>query len=83
MPNIAVICIDAVVFALTVLWLWQTLGRSPSKYRRERLAANLAQQFKKSNVDVRKYTDGRSVDELNADEIYILGKVLSPADHDR
>jgi hypothetical protein len=83
LPNIAVICIDAIVFALTVLWLGQTLGRSPSKYRRERLAPNLAQQFKKSNVDVGKYADGRSVDELSADEIYILGKVLSPASQDR
>ena len=76
LPNAVVICIDAIIFGLTILWLRQTLERSPAKYRRERLFPGLVQQFKKSKLDVRRYFDGRSVDELNADEIYILGKVL-------
>jgi hypothetical protein len=78
LPTSVVICIDAVVFGLTVLWLRQTLERTPDKYRRERSASGLVQQFKRSKIDVKRYSDGRSVDELNADEIHMLGKVLPP-----
>lgn len=78
MPNSIVICIDAVIFGLTLLWLRAALARSPAKYQRERLAPSLVQRFKRSQVDVGRHLDGRSVDELNADEIYVLGKVLPP-----
>jgi hypothetical protein len=81
LPTGVVICIDAVIFCLTILWLRQAIERSPVKYRRERLAPSLAQRFKKSKVDVGRYADGRSVDELTADEIHILGKVLPPTHH--
>jgi hypothetical protein len=78
MPNTVVICIDAVIFGLTLLWLRKALERSPAKYQREKLAPSLAQRFKRSQVDVGRYLDGRSVDELNADELCLLGKVLTP-----
>ncbi len=77
MPNIVVICIDAVIFGLTLLWLRKALERSPAKYQREKMAPSLVQRFKRSQVDVGRYLDGRSVDELNADEIYTLSKVLT------
>jgi 4Fe-4S binding domain len=78
MPTTVVICIDAVIFGLTLLWLRKALERSPVKYQREKLAPSLAQRFKRSQVDVGRYLDGRSVEELNADELYLLGKVLPP-----
>jgi len=78
MPTTAIICLDALIFGLTLLWLRKALDRSPVKYQREKLAPSLAQRFKKSPVDVGRYLDGRSVEELNADELYLLGKVLPP-----
>jgi hypothetical protein len=50
LPNAIVICIDTIIFCLTILWLQQPLERSPAKYRRERLSPGLAQQFKKSKI---------------------------------
>jgi 4Fe-4S binding domain len=79
LPNVGMICVDVVIFWLSALWLWQALERSPFKYRRESLASSLAQQFKELKIDVGRYSDGRSVDELNTDEICILGKVLPPS----
>jgi hypothetical protein len=79
LPPLAVICINVTVLSFSSIWLWQAIGRCPFKYRRESLAPGLIQQFKKSTIDVGKYCDGRSVEELNADEIYILAKVLTPS----
>lgn len=58
------------------LWLYRTWERSPSLYQREGLASRLRKQLKKLDLDVAKVLEGRSLDELNADEIYVLAKVL-------
>ncbi|MBE9064859.1 EF-hand domain-containing protein [cf. Phormidesmis sp. LEGE 11477] len=58
------------------LWLYRTWQRSPSLYRRESLASRLLKQLKKLDLDVAKALEGRSLDDLSADELYVLAKVL-------
>ncbi len=58
------------------LWLAQTWQRHPTLYQRESLASRLRKQLKKINLDTAKFLDGRSLDVLSADEVYVLAKIL-------
>ncbi|MGK7920418.1 MAG: 4Fe-4S binding protein, partial [Trichodesmium sp.] len=58
------------------LWLYRTWRRTPSRYQRESLATRLRKQLKKLNLDSAKFFEGRTIDELSSDEVYILAKVL-------
>lgn len=58
------------------LWLYRTWERSPAMYQRESLATRLRKQLHKMNLDVGKFLAGRSLDNLTADEVYVLAKIL-------
>ncbi len=58
------------------LWLYRTWQRTPSYYQRESIASRLRKQLKRLNLDSIKFLEGRSIDDLNTDEIYVLAKVL-------
>jgi hypothetical protein len=60
----------------STLWLYRTWGRSPETYSRESLASRLRKQLTKLQLDVSRFLDGRSLDSLNADEVYVLAKIL-------
>ncbi len=76
LPAYAMHAIDVLIIAVSTTWLWQTLARTPFKYRRESLAMGLVEQLRKLKVDVGQYFEGRSLDELRPDEIYVFSKVL-------
>ena len=61
------------------IWLYRTLGRSHEQYNRERLGNSLRRQLEKLNLDFSQILQGRSLKELNADELYVLAKVLPGA----
>ncbi|MEO0867494.1 MAG: EF-hand domain-containing protein [Cyanobacteria bacterium J06642_11] len=58
------------------LWLYRTWQRTPGLYQQEGLAVRLRKQLKKLHLDVGKFLEGRSLDELTASEVYVLAKVL-------
>jgi hypothetical protein len=58
------------------LWLVKTWGRSPEQYARERDGNFLRRQLSKLDINFSKFLDGRSLDQLNPDELYALAKVL-------
>ncbi|AFY37740.1 EF hand repeat-containing protein [[Leptolyngbya] sp. PCC 7376] len=60
----------------STLWLYRTWQRSNNRYNRESLAGRLRKQLRKLNLDTAQFLEGKSLDELNADEIYVLAKVL-------
>ncbi|MCP2730466.1 4Fe-4S binding protein [Symplocastrum sp. BBK-W-15] len=64
------------IIMVSTLWLYQTWGRNPAAYFRETIANRLRRQLGKLNLTVSPFLEGRSLEELNADEIYILAKVL-------
>lgn len=67
---------DGLVLFLSTLWLQQSWRRSPDRYTRENLASRLRKQLAKLNLDISQVMDGRSLDDLHADEVYVLAKVL-------
>ncbi len=64
------------IIMVSTLWLYQTWGRNPNSYFRETIANRLRRQLGKLNLTVSPFLEGRSLEELNPDEIYILAKVL-------
>ncbi|MEI2580198.1 4Fe-4S binding protein [Scytonema sp. PRP1] len=65
-----------VITALSTLWLYRTWQRNPNLYSREGLASRLRKQLGKLNLDIGRFLEGRSLDDLTADEVYVLAKIL-------
>ena len=64
------------VVLVSTLWLYRTWERSPEVYSRESLASRLRKQLSRLKLDVAKFLEGRSLDELSPNEIYVLAKIL-------
>ena len=79
LPMSALMTFNALVVLVGSMWLDRTLGRSRQQYNRERLASSLRRQLKKLDLDFSQFLEGRSLNELNPDELYILAKVLPGA----
>ncbi len=81
-PNIALLpplgqyFLDVLLVLVSTLWLYQTWGRSPDLYSRESLANRLRKQLSKLQLDVSRFLEGRSLESLNPDEVYVLAKIL-------
>ncbi|MGK7941022.1 MAG: cyclic nucleotide-binding domain-containing protein [Crocosphaera sp.] len=60
----------------STLWLYRTWYRSSERYSRESLANRLRKQLTRLQVDVSRFLEGRSLDLLSADEVYVLAKIL-------
>lgn len=67
---------DLAILFLSTLWLHKTWRRSPDLYSRENLASRFRKQLEKLQLDVSQFLDGRSLDDLHANEVYVLAKVL-------
>lgn len=67
---------DIVLVFLSTLWLNRTWRRSPELYSRENLANRFRKQLEKLDLDVSQYVEGRSLDDLNANEVYLLAQIL-------
>jgi hypothetical protein len=76
LPETIMHVVDGLIILATSLWLWQAVHRSPSIYRRESIAASMLGQLKTMDVDVAAQLDGRALEDLRPDEIYVLSKVL-------
>lgn len=64
------------VVVVSTLWLYRTWGRTNDRYSRESLAGRLRQQLTRLQVDVSRFLEGRSLESLNSDEVYVLAKIL-------
>lgn len=67
---------DVLLVLLSTLWLYKTWRRSPSIYSRESLASRFRKQLGKLKLDISQFLEGRSLDDLNTHEVYVLAKVL-------
>lgn len=75
--------VDILIVSFTTLWFWQALQRTPTRYRRESLASNLLEQLKNLRFDASKHLEGRTLEELKPDEIYVLAKTLPSFSRDQ
>ncbi len=66
---------DLGLVALSTLWLYKTWRRSPDLYSRENLANRFRKQLEKLQLNVAQFL-GRSLNDLNTHEVYVLAKVL-------
>lgn len=71
------------IAVLSSLWLYRTWRRDPSRYQREGLAGRLRKQLGKLDLDTTRYLDGRSLEALHADEVYVLAKILPDFTHQK
>lgn len=67
---------NGVIVLVSTLWLSRTLDRSAGLYSRESLAGSLRRQLSKLTIDFSRFLEGRSMDDLKAEEVYVLAKVL-------
>ncbi len=72
----------SIVFVST-LWLYRTWGRSPELYFRECLAIRLRKQLSKLNLDFAQFLEGKSLEKLDSNEVYVLAKVLPSFTHEK
>ena len=67
---------DVALVATSTLWLVRGWHRSPALYERENLAERFRRQLHKLGLDVGRFLEGRSLGDLNPDEVYVLARVL-------
>jgi hypothetical protein len=67
---------DVSLVFLSTLWLQKTWRRDPVLYSRENLASRFRKQLEKMPLDFSQYLEGRSLDDLDTNEVYVLAKVL-------
>jgi hypothetical protein len=67
---------EGIVVGLSTLWLYRTWQRNPDRYAREGLASRLRRQLSRLKLNVAQFLEGRSLESLNTDEVYVLAKIL-------
>lgn len=67
---------NALVILVSAVWLYRTWNRSSEQYNKEGLAHKLRRQLKKLPFDFSQFLAGRSLNNLNADELYVLASTL-------
>ncbi|NJK50644.1 hypothetical protein HC931_23250 [Candidatus Gracilibacteria bacterium] len=80
-PTSVLLGFNGLIVLVSSLWLYQTLGRTSEQYSRESLATSLQKQLKKLDIDFSHFLEGRSLEDLNPDELYALAKVLPGFTH--
>ena len=67
---------NGLIMLLSTVWLYRTLFRSNEAYTKESLANSLRRQLGKLSIDFSKFLEGRSLEELKPNELYVLARVL-------
>lgn len=83
LPTPALKAVDILIVALSTLWFWRGIHRTPFSYRRESLASSLMQQLRSLKVDLTRFLEGRKLEELKPDEVYVLAKTLPQFSRDQ
>ena len=67
---------NALVILVSTLWLYRTWNRSFELYTQESQANQLRRQLQKLSINWSELLEGLSLDQLQANELYVLAKVL-------
>ena len=79
LPFLMQLTFNALIVMVSAFWLYRTWGRSYQQYNKESIAHKLRRQLKKLSLNFSEFLEGRSFDELNSDELYVLATVLPGA----
>ena len=67
---------DALIVSVSIAWLIRSLSRDSDIYRRERVARTLRDQLSGMGFRSEVVLEGRPIERLSADEVYVLAKTL-------
>jgi hypothetical protein len=81
LPTLLILGFNALLILVGALWLYRTWSRSPERYEREAMAGSLRKQLQRMNLGHAEGLGGRAIDQLSADEVYTLVKVLPGFSH--
>lgn len=76
MPVWAAKLIDTILVFVSATWLVRSLRRDADLYSRERVARSLRDQLVRMGFHSEEVLEGRPIDQLSADEVYVLAKTL-------
>jgi hypothetical protein len=76
LPSKLILAFNALIVLVGSIWLFRTIQRQRQDYDRESMSISLRKQLKRLNELDDKTLEGRSIDDLTPDEIYMLVKVL-------
>ncbi|MBI4815810.1 MAG: cyclic nucleotide-binding domain-containing protein [Deltaproteobacteria bacterium] len=68
--------VDVFIVSVSALWVARSWTRTSDRYARESVAEGLRRQLAALSVDLKKILGGRSVEQLNTDEVYALARTL-------
>lgn len=74
--GLAVRLLRLLVLTVSAMWLYRALRRGQPHYSRERTSASLRLQLARLVPDLDRYLEGRHLQDLGADEVFTLAKVL-------
>jgi Cyclic nucleotide-binding domain len=80
-PYVVELLFNAFCIIVSTLWLQRNLTRSKPIYQRESLTGSLRRQLQKLDVNWQEFLEGRSIDDLDTNEVYVLAKVLPGFNH--
>jgi FHA domain/Cyclic nucleotide-binding domain len=81
LPGYIEVLFNAFYILVSTLWLQRNLGRSKPIYQRESLTGSLRRQLQKLAVNWKEFLEGRSINDLDTNEVYVLAKVLPGFNH--
>jgi Cyclic nucleotide-binding domain len=81
LPYAVELLFNAFCIIVSTLWLQRNLTRSKPIYQRESLTGSLRRQLQKLEVNWKEFLEGRSINDLNTNEVYVLAKVLPGFNH--
>jgi FHA domain/Cyclic nucleotide-binding domain len=81
LPQPVELLFNAFYVLVSSLWLQRNLSRSKTLYQRESLTGSLRRQLQKLAVNWTEFLEGRSIEDLDTSEVYVLAKVLPGFNH--
>jgi hypothetical protein len=76
LPDWAIRLIDSTIILVSGFWLWAALARDVDLFRHEQLARSLRDQLARMGFRSEEVLEGRPIESLSADEVYVLAKSL-------
>jgi hypothetical protein len=76
LPDPLLLGFNALIVLVGAIWLFRTIQRQRQDYDRTAMASSLRKQVKRLGILDGKLLEGRSIEDLNPDELYMLVKVL-------
>jgi hypothetical protein len=76
LPFILQMIFNGLVVLVSAFWLHRTWGRTSDLYQQESIADKLRRNLQKLNLDFTRLSGGRSLGDLQANELVLLDKIL-------